>query len=155
LYGSCTNSKKTLLMKQIILFSLLLISTLISAQRGGSSDYTIKGQVVEAGSNQSIDYATVTVFDKASQKIQSGTTTENGGKFTLTSKSRDVYVEVSFLGYTTKRIDDISFEGRMIDLGTIKLGEDSQQLDEVVVTAEKSTTEFKLYYRSKCIRSTQ
>lgn len=144
MYGSCTNSKKTLLMKQIILFSLLLISTLISAQRGGSSDYTIKGQVVEAGSNQSIDYATVTVFDKASQKIQSGTTTENGGKFTLTSKSRDVYVEVSFLGYTTKRIDDISFEGRMIDLGTIKLGEDSQQLDEVVVTAEKSTTEFKL-----------
>lgn len=140
-------------MKQFVTLAILLVATLGSAQRGegkkgnpgeNSEVFTIMGQVVEASSNQSIDYATVTIIDNITKKIQSGTTTENGGKFQLTTKSQDVYVEVSFIGYSTKRIDEIIFDGRKADLGMIKLGEDTQQLDEIVVTAEKSTTEFKL-----------
>ena len=136
-------------MKQSLTLAIILVASLLSAQRGGNpkgntNGFTITGQVVEAGSNQSIDYATVTILDKTNHKILSGTTTENGGIFNLKSKSTDIYIEVSFIGYSTKKIDEITFDGRKADLGIIKLGEDSQQLDEIVVTAEKSTTEFKL-----------
>lgn len=136
-------------MKQYLTFAIILIASLLSAQRGGNPNgntkgYTITGQVVEAGSNQFIDYATVTLIDKATKKILTGTTTENDGQFELSSKSADIYLEISFIGYATKTLEDIQFDGTKANLGIIKLGEDSQQLDEIVVTAEKSTTEFKL-----------
>ncbi len=136
-------------MKYFFTLSLLILTTIVSAQRGNGKKgndkgYTIVAQVVEASSNLSIDYATATIFDKSTDKVITGTTTENGGKFELSTKSKDIYVEISFIGYATKRIDDIQFKGRQADLGIIKLGEDSQQLDEIVVTAEKSSTEFKL-----------
>ena len=140
-------------MKYFILFTFLLIGTCLSAQGGNNQkdvpagilkNYIITGQVVEAATNQSIDYATVTLKDKSTDKTLTGTTTENGGQFELTSKSKDIYIEISFIGYAAKRIDDIIFDGQRADLGIIKLGENTQQLDEIVVTAEKSTTEFKL-----------
>ena len=123
-----------------IFISLICVSGSIAQSPG----FKIIGTVVEASSNQAIDYATVIVGDKLTSEILTGTTTENGGKFELTTDTKNVYVEVSFIGYTNKKIEDISFDGKMIDLGIITLGEDAQRLEEVIVTAEKSTTEFKL-----------
>lgn len=127
--------------KYIFFICFIVISQGILAQ---APQYTITGTIVEAKSLQSIDYATVIVSDKSTEKLISGTTTEYGGKFSLTTNSQDVYIEISFIGYTTKRIEEIAFDGKAASLGQVKIGEDSQQLDEVVVTAEKSTTEFKL-----------
>ncbi len=119
----------------------------MTAQRGSSrakSDFIITGQIIESSSLLNIEYATVSIFKKDTGKILSGTITDVSGRFKLESNSKDIYLEVSFIGYKTKRIDYVSFKGQKADLGQIKLGEDSEILDEVVVTAEKSTTEFKL-----------
>ncbi len=140
-------------MKQVFTIGILLLSIICTAQKPDRgprpndvsfAKFLIVGQVVEASSNQSIDYATVTIFDSKTDKMISGTTTENGGVFRLESKSKDIYVEISFIGYTTKRIDELIWKGNKADIGVITLGEDSKTLDEVVVTATKSTTEFKL-----------
>lgn len=134
-------------MKYIILFVLLLMTHAMTAQRGSSrakSDFIITGQIIESSSLLNIEYATVSIFKKDTGKILSGTITDVSGRFKLESNSKDIYLEVSFIGYKTKRIDYVSFKGQKADLGQIKLGEDSEILDEVVVTAEKSTTEFKL-----------
>ena len=119
----------------------------MTAQRGSSrakSDFIITGQIIESSSLLNIEYATVSIFKKDTGKILSGTITDVSGRFKLESNSKDIYLEVSFIGYKTKRIDYVSFKGQKADLGQIKLGENSEILDEVVVTAEKSTTEFKL-----------
>jgi len=134
-------------MKYFSLIVLLLVTQTLLAQKGkgGSRDqFIVKGKVIEAASMQSIEYATVTLLEKETGKIIAGGITEEGGGFRLSSKSKNIYLEVSFIGYETKRIDELSFIGKEVDLGMIKIGEDSQMLDEVVVTAEKSTTEFKL-----------
>ena len=55
-----------------------------------------------------------------------------------------IVVEFSFIGFVTKSMDNIEFDGSVLDLGSIYLEPDSEVLEEVVVTAEKSTTEFKL-----------
>lgn len=128
-------------MKNFFVLAFLLTATLLQAQ---SDNFKISGIVMDASSSQYIDYATVVVSDKTSGEILSGTTTEEGGKFRLLTKTSNVALEVSFLGYTSVKIDDISFDGKIANLGVIRLGEDAQTLDEVVVTAEKSTTEFKL-----------
>jgi len=128
-------------MKNIFVLGFLLIASLLHGQ---SDKFKISGKVIEASTAQSIDYATVVVSNKATGEMISGTTTENGGRFLLTTKTMNVAVEISFIGYNNVKIDEISFDGNVADLGIIKLGEDAQTLDEVVVTATKSTTEFKL-----------
>ena len=124
--------------------SILLLFVSLSSLQAQAPKFKIIGTITEASSGQAIDYATVVINDKATGSIITGTTTENGGQFELMTESKNIVVEVSFIGYTNKIIEDISFQGKVIDLGTIQLGEDAQRLNEVVVTAEKSTTEFKL-----------
>ncbi len=126
------------------IFSILISLICVSTTNAQAPGFKIIGTVIEASSNQPIDYATVVIAEKETDKIITGTTTENGGKFELMTTEVNFYVEVSFIGYSNMRIEEIDFNGKIIDLGNISLGEDSQRLDEVVVTAEKSTTEFKL-----------
>lgn len=127
--------------------SICLLTNFLVAQpphKKPTDGFVIIGQVVDKGSNQAIDYATVVVNDINTGDLLSGTTTKNGGNFRLEIKSKEVSVEVSFLGYEPIVIDDIKFTGIKADLGVIELGEDAQSLEEVVVTGDKSTTVFKL-----------
>jgi len=111
---------------------------------GGGTPFIIKGKVIDAASGEAIDYATVVVNRKNTDEIINGTTTSEGGLFMLKSKGPNVTLEVSFIGYNSVTIEEINFKDKVADLGVIKLGEDAQALDEVVITGEKSTTEFKL-----------
>ena len=61
-----------------------------------------------------------------------GATTDFDGKFTLDVNSASGTIEVSFLGYKTKKVS-FSVSGTL-DLGTIMLEADSETLSEVVVT---------------------
>ena len=133
-----------------IVFSLLIIGSLVAqppsrkGNGGGPSGFFVTGQVVEASSNQSIDYATVSIYASDTEELITGTTTADGGIFRLRSESKEIYLEVSFIGYSPTRVDDIKFVGPKADLGVITLGSDAEMLDEVVITQERSTTEFKL-----------
>ena len=127
---------------RILCFSVfLLLSQLIVAQ---APAYSIEGTVVEASSGQTIEFATVVLYDNETKKILSGTTTEEGGKFLITTQTKSVYLEISFIGYDNVLVENIAFSGLKAILDPIKMGADAEVLDEVVVTATKSTTEFKL-----------
>lgn len=128
-------------MKNLLVLCLVLFTSIAFGQ---SKKFQIKGQVEEGQSQQAIDYATVVVQDSETDEMIQGTTTENGGFFNLESTRSNVYILISFIGFETKRIDNINFENNVADLGIIRLGEDAQTLEEIVVTATKSTTEFKL-----------
>lgn len=127
-------------------FYILLIGMLVfgihqaSAQNGTT---TITGGVND-GSGVPIEFATVLVGNPADQKPISGTTTLEDGSFVLETDASDFYIEISFMGFTTKRIDDVEVVNGKIDMGTITIAENSQQLDEVVVEGEISQTVFKL-----------
>ena len=104
----------------------------------------IYGTVVEAGTTQYIDYVSVIAMDATTKKMITGTTTANGGEFELSVPTDNVYLELSFIGMSPLTIDDIDFMNKKADLGLVSMGEASQTLDEVIVRAEKSTTEYKL-----------
>jgi outer membrane receptor protein involved in Fe transport len=106
--------------------------------------YEIKGVIVDQSSQQPIPFATVVVGDKSSLETITGVTTTDDGSFTVLSPLRDIYLEISFIGYKTLRREDIRINGKGIDLGTIALSEQSEMLNEVEVRGEKSTMEFKL-----------
>jgi len=104
----------------------------------------LSGKVIEKKSGQPVPYATISVFEKETKKLLTGTTSNENGEFNLPLRTQNFYVEVSFIGFEKKTIHDITISSGKASLGTIVLGEDSENLDEIVVQGEKSTVEFKL-----------
>ncbi len=125
----------------ILSLSILLLSQVLSAE---PITYTILGKVVEAETGNPVEFATVALLDEASGTPITGTTTLTDGTFSLKSSTKDFYVEVSFIGFEKVGIKDFEFTGREINLGTIQLGENSKELEAIVIQGEKSTTEFRL-----------
>lgn len=128
------------------LFYVLLLGALffkmdvLSAQH---TTTTITGKVVEEG-GLPIEFATVLVGNPADQKPITGTTTLEDGSFVLETDATGFYIEVSFIGFTKKTMENPTIVDGQVDLNTVILSENSQQLDEVVVEGEVSQTVFKL-----------
>ncbi len=104
----------------------------------------ITGRVVESSSQESLEFATIMLADKNTKELITGITTGPDGTFKVKTNTLDFYVQISFLGLETVTISDFSIVDNKVDLGTITLNENSQQLEEAVVRAEKSQTEFRL-----------
>jgi len=132
-------------MKHTILY-ILLFGCLVytSADIYAQASTTIIGKVIEQGSEQPIEFATVLVADNETKKPISGTTTLEDGSFILETDATNFYIEVSFIGFLTRSFGQPVTRGSTIDLGTVILSEDAQKLQEVVVEGEISRTEFKL-----------
>ena len=132
-----TNYRKIVL----LLLSIIFIAEASNAQ---PEKVTITGTVQDEASQQPIEFATVMVGHRDTGEAITGTTTGPDGTFSISVASEAIYVEVSFIGYTSQAMRDVSITDGMADLGVIQLTEDSQSLDEVVVRGERSRTEFKL-----------
>lgn len=125
-------------------FILLLLSLTLSvaAQERKIPDVQISGKIIDKESQQPLEYATVVLTAKRTKKVSGGITDENGEfRFEVAKGMYDISFEyISFKTYkiSNKRIIE------NIDFGTISLFPDTQNLDEVVVVAEKTTVEIKL-----------
>ncbi|MEM6318980.1 MAG: outer membrane beta-barrel family protein [Bacteroidota bacterium] len=124
------------------IFTLLCTLNLVAF--GQKNEMTITGKVIENASQQPVEFATIMIGDPETKKAITGTTTDLDGNFEVTTKATNFYVEISFIGYAAKQINDFTPQNGKVNLGTITLFSDSQVLSEVEVRAEKSTTEFKL-----------
>ena len=127
--------------KFILTFLLVFTFGCISAQ---NAPILIKGKVLESNNNLPIEYATISILNKNSNQPLTGTISGEDGTFQLKTNETNFLIEVSFMGFKTKTISEFEIIKNTIDLNTIILSEDSQALDEIVVRAEKSQTEFKL-----------
>ena len=131
--------------KLIFCFSILTLTFGFSSDLNSQASLiTITGKVVEQGTDQPVEFATVVLADKTSNQTITGTITDFEGNFTLTSESSDVSVAVSFMGYATQTITNLPIENNLVNLGNIFIAEESATLSEVMVVAERSHTEFKL-----------
>ena len=128
-------------MKFKFLFLLFLLGF---AFQSLTAQVTIKGIVIEKNSQQPVEFATVMVADANTKATLTGVTTGIDGSFVVKTETAEVYLEISFIGFATATINSLSIENGQVDLGMIELSENSADLEEVVVRAEKSSTEFKL-----------
>ncbi len=104
----------------------------------------IIGKVIEGNNKQPIEYATISILDKTSKRAITGTISAPDGTFSIKTQASNFYIEISFIGFITKTINDFNVINEKIDLQTMVLNEDPEALGEVVIRAEKSQTEFKL-----------
>ena len=126
-----------------IFFLFIFFFCLVSLQ-AQQKKLEITGSVVDRATNQPIPFATILVGEKSTLQPITGVTTNDEGSFIVSSPTKDIYVEISFIGYESIRFEDFTINTNRIDMGRIELSEQSQMLNEVEVRGEKSTTEFKL-----------
>ncbi|CAM3724063.1 carboxypeptidase-like regulatory domain-containing protein [Flavobacterium gelidilacus] len=107
----------------LILITMLSASSLFAQTK-------ITGIIMDGEFNESL--AGANVFVKGTQV---GTTTDLDGKFELTTTETSGTLVVSFLGFETK---SVSFNAatKSIDLGSIQLNPDANQLTEVVLVGK-------------------
>ena len=125
----------------LICFFGVFLPNLLSAQSG---NLEITGKVVEGDNQNPIEFATVLLLDKETQKPLAGSSTDQSGVFTLKFDQQDVVLEISFIGFEKYKNSSLELKEGKTDLGVISLSESVKTLDEVQIRAEKSQTEFKL-----------
>lgn len=109
-----------------------------------ASAIEVKGQVLEGQQNMPIEFATVMLIHPETKEAIAGNTTNSEGRFSIQTDAPTFSVVVSFLGFVTETIAEVSVVSGVADLGKIALAEETKTLDEVVIAGEKSQTEFKL-----------
>jgi len=107
------------------------------------SQIELKGKIVEQNTSQPLEFATVIILKVNSEEIVTGTTTNSKGEFSLALQPNTYDVKVEFIGFQRYIQKGISIQ-QNTTLPSIKLQESTEQLDDVEIVAEKSTTEYKL-----------
>jgi len=126
-------------MKRFIVsfFSILFILPLFAL-------YTIKGKIVDSGNKTPIDFANVALIKSNTETPAAGVTTDDKGQFLLPQVPKGKYVlRVSFVGYNTINIP-LNVSDKELDMGEIKLFEDSKALSEVEVIGQGTQMSFEL-----------
>ncbi len=100
----------------------------------------LTGLVIDNKTKEPVPFATIVIKDTTNKVITGGITNELG-KFKIAQIPQSkIFFEVQFMGYKTfKKSITITQETSKQNLGTIKLIEDTANLDEVEIVAETST----------------
>lgn len=134
-------------MKNIKLFLTLalLLSSLLnySQQKPDGKKVKVTGKVIEKGTNQPLEYSTISLVNTTTNKVTAGGITDAKGEFSFDATPGIYNVKVEFISFKPTEIKAKTIKENT-NLGTIALQDDSTQLDEVVVRSEKTTVEIKL-----------
>lgn len=101
----------------------------------------VKGTLTELSTAAPLAYASVRLLQLPDNKLVGGTLTDEKGQFSVALPFGRFVAEIEFIGFETIKTPEFALtqEHPQHDLGTIRLSASSTALDEVEVTAEKST----------------
>lgn len=135
-------------MKRVIFLIALFLSGTNSTILASTNDNeppigSISGVVLDNALNQPVAYAAIVVKSEDGTQTITGGITNDDGTFEIKKLPEGSFVlEVQFIGYKThsqKLI--ITKRNRKVNVGTITLMEETAELDEVEVVAERTTIE--------------
>lgn len=110
------------------------------------TDGKIKGIVMDGELGGPLEFVTVQIKAKGSDKIVQGSVTGSDGKYTIGGLKKGEYVVTfSYIGYeeVSKNIS-ISSDNQILSLGELTLAEDANQLGEVEVVAKRPQMRFEI-----------
>jgi len=127
----------------VILFIMMSIPLSLFAQ---PSKGMVKGKVVDVANQAPLEYATITIFSQKDSSIITGDISNDKGVFAIETRPGKHFVKIEFIGFEAQIISDVivSRKKKVADLGTIKLGVNTETLVEVEVRAEKSSVQMTL-----------
>lgn len=134
-------------MKSIKLFLtlVLILSSLLnySQQRPNVKKVKVTGKVIEKGTNQPLEYSTISLINTTTNKVTAGGITDAKGEFNFETIPGIYTIKIEFISFKPTEIKGKSIQENT-NLGVISLQDDATKLDEVVVRSEKTTIDIKL-----------
>lgn len=129
-------------MKFIFSFLLLFATTISVAQNTDKKQVTIKGTILEEGTNYPLEYSTVSFINQQGKTITGGIT-DLDGNYKIDVPTGVYTVRFEFISYKTKELKNQNFI-KNTTLPTMRLDLDAASLDEVVVRAETTEVQIRL-----------
>ncbi len=112
------------------------------APKGNSK---ITGTIVDSTTNKTVEFASIALLDKSTNKPVDGTMADEKGKFTMSKVAAGTFkLQVTFIGYNTKSINVTLAKGQELDLGNIIISSSAKMLNEVTVTGQGALIEEKV-----------
>ncbi len=135
-----------------ILAVLLLTASSFAQDKSGQrterpSDGKVYGYVLEKESGKPIEFANIVIYSRRDSSIVSGGITNSKGYFSIDEvKYGRVFIEVNFIGYGKKTINDIGIkpDNKVIDLGKVYLSLNTEMLNEVLISENVNEIEYRL-----------
>ncbi len=123
-----------------LIFSLLLLiifSPIFALQ-------TVRGRIVDGTTQQPLDFVNVVLLKDGSKEPAAGVISDEDGKFELPHVADGKYIlRISFVGYHSIEMP-LRMTAKELNVGVIKLIEDSQSLSEVEVIGQGTQMRFEI-----------
>ena len=135
--------KPHFLFNTLALFFLAGLSTVFAQNK---PNIQVKGQIVDANSNQPLEFATFRLFNSKDSTLADGTIANDKGEFEFKVAAGSFYGIAEYIGYSkiyTKTIE-LTENNKTHNFGQIAILSSVNALDEVVIQGEKSTMELSL-----------
>ncbi len=106
----------------------------------------ITGKVIDGATNAPLEYSTVSVYSSVDSSLVTGGVTNAAGVFQVIVSGGEYYLKVEFISFNPTTIPNITVTKAQdkVDLGIIKMNASAQNVGEVEVRAEKSSTQIML-----------
>jgi len=107
----------------------------------------ISGRVLDASTNQPMEYVNVAVFRSADSTLITGTITTPDGQFKLDKiASGEYYLRLTFLGFENQYIKKVTVNAKSLqaNLGDIKLATAAAELGGVAIVADRAKVEYQI-----------
>jgi len=121
----------------ILLFSGFFVLSLFAST-------SIKGKIIDAGTESPIDFVSVAVFRQDSKTVTKSMVSNQNGEFEIPALPKGKYtLRLSYIGYTTLNMP-LEYNGNEMNLGVVKLQGNNKQLKEVEVVGQGTTVKFEV-----------
>lgn len=113
--------------------------------QAGSAQAAISGFVYDSDLEVPVEYATVILYRLADSSQVTGTVTGADGRFSLAAGPGRYYLEVSFIGYHTRVVDEVQVgSGARINLGRLGLRQAVVAVQGAEVVADRPTLTYQI-----------
>ena len=118
-----------------------LTITLVSHAQ--SNTFQIEGTLKDE-SRSPVPFANVALYKQADSTLVTGAVSNDVGHFNFNAQKGNYYLQITFLSYEEKTINNVNLSSDNLNLGEIVMKPSSQILDEVMVQSDKSQMELYL-----------
>ncbi len=126
------------------LTKLFLASGMLAICSAAFADGNIKGKIVNKDSGEAMDFVTVQLLDSKGKPLPVGVNTNELGEFIIPAvKDGDYIIRVSNVGSIDQE-RNVKVAGEDVNLGIVRLADDTKLLQEVVVEGIRSQMRFEL-----------
>lgn len=126
----------------LLIFFFFSITFLFAQKTNDENTINITGKVIDKQTNVPLEYATIILKEAKTKNIYGGITNDKG-IFDIKIPKGNYNINIEYISFKTIKLPRQSLSSSK-DFGTIKLSEDTNSLNEVVIIAEKSTVDIRL-----------